>query len=510
MEIKKEFLRFAKSTTIKGLPRIFNSETFFLRMLWAIAVTCGFTTAVFMVFCSLQDYFLYQTVINVRSEATNPPFPDVSVCKTHDFNIQSFANISGREYIANLQILCKKYPTVFTDDVFEVASQVYGYFENVAQTIARISEELKENFIVKCQWIIGHRKYIPCNMSNIMYFKTPEFIRCFTFKGLQEVMDGKLEGVSIIFYMDDVVFGVLPLPDLTFHKTMSYGFRVDIHPPGESPNMFRALTFPVAHETSFRIRTNKRELLPEPYGKCTKEKYMKFKGRDILDHTYSQSYCYEICHQTMVIAKCGCLDVQHAASNEMMEKYSYCGLILDNLTITAERIKCRMTMTYDDQNCNCLEPCDKLYYTHSVGIANWPHEAFHLRFYDTYIRNKPHNDNFEFYADLLKQFGTGITSDAEKFTFFEKLKKAEELKRNFAQLNVFFEDNKVVYYRDEIAVTVSMLFANIGGTMNLWIGITFCTVIEILEIIYRLLCPTGNKKPTLKTITMNNNKFDKK
>ena len=79
--------------------------------------------------------------------------------------MQSFANLSGKEYIQHLLNLHGKYPNIINKDIFDIASKVYGYFENVAQSIAHISDTLKENFIVKCQWTIGYNKYIPCNMS---------------------------------------------------------------------------------------------------------------------------------------------------------------------------------------------------------------------------------------------------------------------------------------------------------------------------------------------------------
>ena len=87
--------------------------------------------------------------------------------------------------------------------------------------------------------------------------------------------------------------------------------------------MHRALTYPVGHETSFRIRTNNRQLLPEPYRMCTTDKYVKFNGSDIFDHIYSREFCQEICHQLKIIEKCGCLDVQYAASKEMLDTYPY-------------------------------------------------------------------------------------------------------------------------------------------------------------------------------------------
>ena len=76
-------------------------------------------------------------------------------------------------------------------------------------------------------------------------------------------------------------------------------------------------------------------------------------------------------------------------------------------------------------------------------------QTFHLKFYETYIKDKPYGQNFESYATLLKLFGNGNLYNNEKNPVFEQLKHKEELRRNFIQLNVFFEDNKIVYYKDE-------------------------------------------------------------
>ena len=48
---------------------------------------------------------------------------------------------------------------------------------------------------------------------------------------------------------------------------------------------------------------------------------------------------------------------------------------------------------------------------------------------------------------------------------------------------------------DEESISVATLLSNVWGSLNLWIGITFCTIIELIDLLYRILCHNhGNKE----------------
>ena len=70
------------------------------------------------------------------------------------------------------------------------------------------------------------------------------------------------------------------------------------------------------------------------------------------------------------------------------------------------------------------------------------------------------------------------------------------VKRNFLQVNI----NMKEFGYNVVSTTEKMPFVNLtgalGGILNLWIGITFVTFIEVCDLVYQLIMSkvTGYKK----------------
>lgn len=69
----------------------------------------------------------------------------------------------------------------------------------------------------------------------------------------------------------------------------------------------------------------------------------------------------------------------------------------------------------------------------------------------------------------------------------EKVQRASTLiRQNLLRLNIYLEDLSVVEYRQLPAYGLADLFADIGGTLGLWMGISVLTIMELMELIIRL------------------------
>ena len=77
------FVTFATTTTIKGIPKVLNSDTQFLRFLWLCCVVIGLSVSIYLIYGILDSYFSYQTTMVIHEKMVNPEFPDVTVCKTN-------------------------------------------------------------------------------------------------------------------------------------------------------------------------------------------------------------------------------------------------------------------------------------------------------------------------------------------------------------------------------------------------------------------------------------------
>ncbi|XP_076464690.1 FMRFamide-activated amiloride-sensitive sodium channel-like [Babylonia areolata] len=60
------------------------------------------------------------------------------------------------------------------------------------------------------------------------------------------------------------------------------------------------------------------------------------------------------------------------------------------------------------------------------------------------------------------------------------------IRQNLLRLNVYLEDLSVVKYKQMPAYGMEDLFADIGGTLGLWMGVSVLTIMELLELVIRL------------------------
>jgi hypothetical protein len=83
---------------------------------------------------------------------------------------------------------------------------------------------------------------------------------------------------------------------------------------------------------------------------------------------------------------------------------------------------------------------------------------------DELLRDRNNTENFQRGRDMLQE--------------------SRLITENFLQLNIYFEDGSVLETKQQPAITRDTLFGSIGGNLNLWIGITFFTIIELIELCY--------------------------
>ncbi len=379
-----------------------------------------------------------------------------------------------------------------------------GYLEHFAELTVE-----NKSLILDCHWdaVNGQPE---CNKSEILPFFSPSYGPCFTFSLVNSQTPTRTNGFATILYLND--FAEDNIKGFPISSMLSYGkgVRVMVHPPGTLPEMDRGFNIPPGHETTVRIRPIRREMLGEPYGECTDEdtlsmetpilspdswyfssapvsKRKKSAHSDIPPrrYRYTSFACENVCKQKEVIATCGCLDLTLIALPEHRRQYASCGLLdLHNSSLTIERMQCSdiaIILADDAGKCQCLEKCTDDRYDLTTYQVPWPHENFQLAFYNRYIRHADFAARFAVYEKVGQMVNTN------KSKAFKLLKKSDLIRRNFLQLNVILDGKETTKMVDKPAISPEALFGNVGGILNLWIGITFITVIEVIDLVLVLL-----------------------
>ncbi|CAF3987504.1 unnamed protein product, partial [Rotaria sp. Silwood1] len=62
-----------------------------------------------------------------------------------------------------------------------------------------------------------------------------------------------------------------------------------------------------------------------------------------------------------------------------------------------------------------------------------------------------------------------------------------EIQNNYVAVDVVCETNRVEAYTQDASISSVDLLSNVGGHTGLWIGISFLSIMELVEMLYRLI-----------------------
>jgi len=130
----------------------------------------------------------------------------------------------------------------------------------------------------------------------------------------------------------------------------------------------------------------------------------------------------------------------------------------------------------------------------TTSIVDWPGSASTLAFYSEYIQPFPqvYGNKFGAYGELQKRVGNMTPHDS-----VAQIKSINLIPKNFIQLNIAFLTQNYQVNADMAAVGWETLFSNLGGALNLWMGITILFAAEVIEFLVAIgsLCFSHLRQP---------------
>ncbi len=140
-----------------------------------------------------------------------------------------------------------------------------------------------------------------------------------------------------------------------------------------------------------------------------------------------------------------------------------------------------------DADCSCPFSCKDTFYKYSLRQSPWPHLSYHLALYKDVIRNMSFADRFsDYYEPLLEMWNAGNIS-----FIYPALKETDLISRNFIQVHVKMDSDLLVKYVEKEALSWESFVGSLGGLLNLWTGVSFFAFVEVVELVYRLVWPSG-------------------
>ncbi|CAF2759105.1 unnamed protein product [Rotaria sp. Silwood2] len=215
------------------------------------------------------------------------------------------------------------------------------------------------------------------------------------------------------------------------------------------------------------------QFLPPPYTECTNEVPFEmqamFDRYGDADYRYSQGVCNLLCTQTYIYEQCKCVNPQEWSARLMAAP---------NGNTTFEAPLCN----YDDE---CyLEATVRLSSSTRLWNQYCSHCTHECSKVDFIITTSSVSAPSIEYANLSKPI---VESRRKQMPKNWSTNWLAEFQKNYVGLEVICQATEVENYIQEPSISPIDVLSNVGGHTGLWIGISFLSLMEVVEMLYRFL-----------------------
>ena len=147
-----------------------------------------------------------------------------------------------------------------------------------------------------------------------------------------------------------------------------------------------------------------------------------------------------------------------------------------------------MQDTFLEYKSHCYPPYREHTYQKDSFSAKWPRKSQQIPFYNEHIKGHKYENKFELFKQIVHLKEQGNLTEAYKL-----LQETTLIEDNFIKLSVYLSSLDVVTVSDHVEVSSYDLLAKIGGTLNLYSGISFIPIVEFIDLFYNLLFPNQRK-----------------
>ncbi|CAF3751624.1 unnamed protein product [Rotaria sp. Silwood1] len=475
MHRRRSIIReFALNTSTHGLPGIARSESIHNRIFWSISFLCFTAVMIYFVTTAILSYFGYPTQINVDIITEWPQyFPAVSICNGAPFHldrfIRPFLNYTYEQNLIN-STNTSTIPAYLASSILDFLIHKTNKNESMDSYLFSLS-----SMLYKCTF-----NNLPCSIENFTTFNSAFYGRCYTFNAKMKSNSNN----SVRYVNHNGGNGVL---DLEFyvhsHQYVPYfwkgaGMVSLVHDNTQLPliDSFGVLLTPgKSHKLGYKKKTT--FLLSSPYTSCTNNIPLPM---EIMfntyyygaDYSYSETVCYELCGQTYAYEKCGCV-------NPVL--WNARSIVLPDTNNVVLAPLCNMT--------NTPTPCytqavDELLNSLSLRQKYCSDCSQHCSIIDFIIHKSALASPLEWQMDGIKAF---VESSIIPLPSDWSTEWRSHIKTNYLALSVVCETTIVENSTQTAQLGIVDVLSNIGGQTGLWIGISFLSVMEFIEMLYRVI-----------------------
>ena len=454
-----------KNSTSHGLPNIFRTNSTLLKIVWTLFFLLSVSCCVYLISKSIQSYSEYNYLINTEIVQEIPAtFPAVTIC-----SLQYTNKTSADKYINRLLYINGTIPKIdFTENntasVFDTVLKQEYFIQSSISSDKNLTAEEKRSFSPELSEMLLSCKFnwLQCTANDFAHFRNEFYGNCYTFNGnvtsdnlKKSSKPGREYGLILEMFLGNPAIQ-------TKYEYEASGIVVVVHNQSNLPliNSDKIIVAAGA-ETDVKVSRSFVEKLGQPYSNCLKDttRSSKFNSKyfdyiiNKLNLTYKQDFCYSICLQYRVIELCQC-------TSGFLPNYE------DQVQacLTPEQIACNIALIGGFNDNNSSEEC----------ISACPMECDYAENIVTTSSAKFPN---KYYKNLLWK-SSKVNASGISF---------EDIDSAVLRIFVYYETMKYTNIQELPLTDFNTFLSNLGGTLGLYIGISFLSIIELVELIIMLL-----------------------
>jgi hypothetical protein len=446
-KIKNTIKSIIKDSTIHGIPRLLKANSLMSKISWILLFICSISYCIYLIITASLSYLQYNTVTNFEIiPEIQADFPVVTICNLNQLQKN------------NSFYLVQKY------------SQM-SYFSNLGKNVfmmlelSSYNETLKKSFayslnesLISCHINAGE-----CWASDFVWIFDPVYGNCYSFNTGFNSSGNLIDKISISKpgNMNGLRLELsIGNPNNVPEFTETNGYHIMIHNHSYKISFNEGYDISTGVETNIAINRIYQRLKPKPFSDCMDldsiDSFDSYFYKTIfrLNQTYRQVDCFGLCYQQKLIKECNCYTNLFNKLNGTIECLSFlqvkCSLIIWVSFVSDDYIL---------KNCiqYCPLECDSITYQISTSFSYFPsyNYAKNLLMTNPMITTKFQNETLTY--DLIKQ--------------------------SVLSLNVYYDKLSYIQISKDAKIEIVDLVSGIGGLLGLFLGMSFLSFAEILEMI---------------------------
>ncbi|CAF1305218.1 unnamed protein product [Adineta steineri] len=462
---------FSLNTSMHGIAGISRSQSIHNRIFWSIAILIFTGMMFYFSIQAIRAYFKYPTEISVEFiEEWPQAFPAVTICNYSPLRYDQFI-MPYLNYTNTFNLTNTNDTSTFSALQAEHISNFLNHELNRNQSLHDLYYPL-EAMLIKCVY-----NGVNCSVHDFIRFISPRYGFCYTFNAqAKHINNGKLH-----YNNENGKSGQLELDLYTHsHQYVPYlsngvGIVAMVHENTQLPLIDRASTQlrpGQRHKLGYIKMTN--VLLPAPYTTCNNKVSIglqaMFNQFPQAEYTYAQELCFIVAIQTYTYQECGCV-----SPFEWSTRY----IVLPGTTTVIHASLCN---TSDICYANAADRFRSSSSIARIFASDCNQECSINKFL---IKLSSIAAPTSWYLNDIKNFVESVSTIPLSSNWSTTW--SSDIQANYVGIDVVCESTRVETYTQQASISVVDVISNVGGQTGLWMGISFLSLMEIIEMLYRLI-----------------------